>query len=110
MGDEMQLSNERAGMVSSAIFMIGIGVLFYTGYWWPGIMFVIGAAAIIQGLVSGHGWYSFQAGVWTIGMGVWAILNYNIAIMFVVLGVSMLYSAIFKPPFLKKPYVDNSLE
>lgn len=106
----MHFSDERSGMVSPAIFMIGMGVLFYTGYWWPGIMFVIGTAAIVQGLVAGRGWYAFQGGLWTIGIGVWAIFHFNIAVMFVVLGVSMLYSALFKPPFLKKPYVDNSLE
>jgi hypothetical protein len=31
--------------VSSGIFLIGLGILIYTGWWWPGIMFVIGLAS-----------------------------------------------------------------
>lgn len=47
--------------ISSGIFLIGLGILIYTGWWWPGIMFVIGLASgaelvfrgkIIAGLVS----------------------------------------------------------
>jgi hypothetical protein len=48
MTTEMQ-SNEvnkekkrMASGISGGIFLIGLGVLLYTGWWWPGIMFVIG--------------------------------------------------------------------
>ena len=32
--------------VGAGIFLIGLGVLFLTGWWWPGIMFVIGLTAM----------------------------------------------------------------
>ena len=45
----------QAGAISGGIFMIGLGVLVFTGWWWPGIMFVIGlsggAAAIFRGRI-----------------------------------------------------------
>jgi hypothetical protein len=31
--------------ISGGIFLIGLGILIYTGGWWPGIMFVIGLAS-----------------------------------------------------------------
>lgn len=42
-----------AGSISGGIFLIGLGVLLATGWWWPGIMVVIGlssgAALIFRG-------------------------------------------------------------
>ena len=42
-----------AGGISGGIFLIGLGVLLATGWWWPGIMVVIGlssgAALIFRG-------------------------------------------------------------
>lgn len=32
----------RASSISGGIFLISLGVLLYTGWWWPGIMFAIG--------------------------------------------------------------------
>jgi hypothetical protein len=39
----MNRRNHKSG-IAGGIFLIGIGVLVLTGYWWPGIMFVIGLA------------------------------------------------------------------
>jgi hypothetical protein len=30
--------------IAGGIFLIGLGILIMTGFWWPGIMFVIGLA------------------------------------------------------------------
>ncbi|HEV3164073.1 MAG TPA: hypothetical protein VGZ22_08580 [Isosphaeraceae bacterium] len=106
----MYVSNERSNQISSAVFLIGLGVLFATGYWWPGIMFVIGVTSIAHGLAQGHGWYAFQGAVWTIGLGVWFALGTNIATLFIIIGISMLVGALVRPPMFAKPQVDNSLE
>lgn len=34
-----------ASAISGGIFLISLGVLVYTGWWWPGIMFAIGLSA-----------------------------------------------------------------
>jgi hypothetical protein len=106
------MSNERAGEVTGGIWLIGLGILFYTGMWWPGIMFVIGVSAIAQGLVEGRGWYSFQGGLWSIAIGIWAYYKFNMAIFFVALGVSMVVMALARPPMFEKPkpFTDNTLE
>ncbi len=108
----MAMSSERAGQITGGVWMIGLGILFYTGMWWPGIMFVIGASAILQGLVEGRGWYSFQGGIWSIAIGVSALYHFNIAIFFVAMGVSMILMALIRPPMFAKPkpFTDNTLE
>ena len=50
----------KASAISGAIFFIGLGVLLITGWWWPGIMLVLGlsggAELIFRGkLVRGIG-------------------------------------------------------
>lgn len=105
------VSGQRANQISGAVWMIGLGILFITGRWWPGILIVIGAGSIAQGLAEGRGWYGFQGGLWAIGLGIWFWFGAPIGALFIVMGVSALLGAIFRPPFLhKKPTMDNSLE
>jgi hypothetical protein len=40
------------GAISGAIFLIGLGILWYFDFWWPGILFLIAIMAIIGGLVA----------------------------------------------------------
>ena len=107
----MKISAHQANAIGSAIWLVGIGVLIVTGYWWPGIMFLIGIYSIVQGLVEGRGWYAFQAGFWSIAVGVWALTNFNILAIFVTIALSGLIGAFFKPPmFAGKPEPDPSLD
>ena len=107
----MRFTQKQADGISAAIWLIGLGVLFATGFWWPGSMFLVGTASIVQGLVAGRGWYSFQGAVWTIGIGIWALFHFQIAVLLVILGVSALIGAFLPPPMLtRKPEVDRTLE
>ena len=44
------VSKARADQVSGGVFLIGLALLFMTGYWWPGILFVIGASTMARGV------------------------------------------------------------
>jgi hypothetical protein len=108
----MVMRQTRADEISSGVFLIGLGLCFYFGFW-PTIMFVIGASSIIQGLVQGRGWYAFQGATWTIGIGIWALMGFSLAGLFVMIGLSVIVAALVRPPFLQpkpKPFVDNTLE
>ena len=35
----------RASGISGGILLIGLGILLFSGWWWPGIMFAIGLSA-----------------------------------------------------------------
>jgi hypothetical protein len=91
--------------------MIGFAALLYTGYWWPGILFVIAVSSIVRGLVEARGWCALQGAIWMLAFGVWVLLHYHIAVLFVAIGVSMIVGALVRPPmFTKKPVIDTSLE
>jgi hypothetical protein len=54
----------RTTSISGGIFLIGLGILIYTGGWWPGIMFVIGLASGAELVFRGRinpGLFSFVA-------------------------------------------------
>src|SRR6185312_899691 len=101
-------NSNKANQISSAVFLIGLGMLFATGYLWPGIFFVIGASMLAQGLASGRGWYSLQGAIWMIGLGIWFALGSPIGALLVIVGVSVLVGALVRPPIFAKPHVDNS--
>ena len=63
------VSGQRANEISGAIWLIGLGILFVTGYWWPGILIVIGAGSIAQGLAEGAVGTVFKAAC---GRSAWA--------------------------------------
>lgn len=106
------MNPERANQLSGAVWLIGIGVLFVTGYWWPGVMFVVGVGMIVQGLAEGRGWYAFQAAAWMIGLGLWFALGWGVGALLIVIGISALIAAFTRPPLggKPKPVVDQSLE
>ncbi len=37
--------------ISGGVFLIGLGILFLTGTFWPGILFLVGISAIAGGLL-----------------------------------------------------------
>ena len=89
----MNLSDERAGQITGGLWLIGLGLLFYSGQWWPGILFLIGISSIVQGLVEGRGWYAFQGGFWCFLIGFWAYFHYSLPMLFVGIGASMILGA-----------------
>lgn len=91
---------KRASDISGGVFMIGLAVLFLTNYWFPGILFVIGAASIAQGLAKGRAWYGMQGALWTIGIGLVFAFGFSLPLLFLLIGASMVVGSIWKPPFL----------
>lgn len=49
-------SKQRSEQIFGGSFLIGLAILFITGYWWPGIMFVIGISMIIRSVSEGQSW------------------------------------------------------
>jgi len=107
---EFRGQQRQANALISGIWLIGLGVLFATRWWWPGIMFIIGITAIVQCWVKGHPLYAMHSGFWAIFIGFWAVFKFSMAFFFVGLGAYVILSALFGPTPLRKPYVDNTLE
>jgi len=106
----MWWNSERANAVTGGIWLIGLGVLFATKFWWPGILFLAGITAIVQGSARGAGWAPLHGGLCFILIACWAMMRFNLTIFFVALGVYVIIAALTKPGPFRKPYVDQSLE
>ncbi|GAB4572197.1 MAG: hypothetical protein Kow0077_10910 [Anaerolineae bacterium] len=96
------MQRQHAEQVAGGVFLIGLAVLFMTGAWWPGIMFVIGASSLARGLAQGNNWHTMQGGLWMIGIGLMFLFGFNIGVLLLVIGLSMLFGYMFRPPFLDR--------
>ena len=43
----------KADAIGGAIFFVGLGILLLTGWWWPGIIVVIGLSSLVTSLLAG---------------------------------------------------------
>ena len=106
------MTRTRGDEISGAVFLIGLGCLFYLGFW-PGILFLVGAVMIVRGLANRRSLETFQAAAWVIGVGIWALLEWSVGGLFIMIGVGMLISVVFRRPSafgVPKPKVDNYLD
>ena len=53
---------KQASGISGGIFLIGLGILMITGWWWPGIMVVIGLSGGAEQIFRGR----TNSGIWTL--------------------------------------------
>jgi hypothetical protein len=106
----MWWTSERANAVTGGVWLIGLGILFATRFWWPGILFLAGITAIVQGSARGTGWPSIHGGLWLILIACWVMTRFSMTVFFVALGVYVIVAALVKPSPFHKPYIDQSLE
>lgn len=91
------MRKEDADRVSGAVFLIGLGVIALINYWWPGIMFVIGASLIARGVVQGQAWQNATGALVVIAIGlVFALQDFIGGVNFwplvlIALGLFMLF-------------------
>jgi hypothetical protein len=65
----MDFNKNRSDQTFGGVMLIGLALLFLTGWWWPGIMFVIGAALLARGQVEGTPWNENTAALAVLGVG-----------------------------------------
>ena len=106
----MWWDSQRANAVTGGIWLIGLGVLIATRFWFPGILFLAGITAVIQGSARGGGWQPIHGGLWLLLIGAWAMMRFNLVVLFVSLGVYVIIAALMKPSPFHKPYIDRTLE
>jgi hypothetical protein len=93
----------KADGISGGIFLICLGVLVYTGWWWPGIMVAIGLSSGASLIFRGQIWrgiLSFAFFV-SIPIGIWIITETQIPwtiigpLILIGIGVIVLVKALF---------------
>jgi ribosomal protein L40E len=90
--------NVQWGGIMGGLWLIGIAVLAVTGWWWPGIMVLVGISALVGGLESGGSWEqrwgAFQGAIWTFGIAVLAVTGWWWPGIMVLVGMSAILGAI----------------
>jgi hypothetical protein len=80
----------RTDEASSAIFLIGLGLLFVTGWWWPGMLFVIAASSMARVMSEGQPWTAATGALWMAAIGLVFMFHLNFGIIWIVFGFAML--------------------
>lgn len=90
----MQINRNQ---VSGGVFLIGLALLFITGFWWPGILFVIGVSSIARAVYEEEKhWTQASGGLWMIGLGLlfWlpGLFSFNFfALLLIGVGLFMIF-------------------
>ena len=61
------MTDKRAGEIFGGTFLIGLALLFITGWWWPGILYVIGIALMVRAVAQGKSWTEERGGLVVFG-------------------------------------------
>ncbi len=112
MGKDKQ---EKASQIGTGVFFVGLGILFISGWWWPGIMFVIAASILARTMVEGERWQSATGAFWLIGIGlffgipgltgdIWQVFP----LILIGIGLFMLFGCKYRPKVSGKRKNDDS--
>jgi hypothetical protein len=102
---EMDLK-KRASAISGGIFLISLGILIITGWWWPGIMLAIGLSGGAELIFRGKIWRGIGTIVFfsAIPLVVWAVqetgIPWGIVGPFILIGLGVI--ALVKVFYLKE--------
>ena len=96
-------SKSNADRVAAAVFLIGLGLLFsplagIVGGFWPGILFVIGAAVIARGIAEEQSWVGASSGLALMGLGIIFLIGFNLPLLLIVIGLILLFRHSFNAP------------
>ena len=105
MSEKQKNDQQRPEQVSGGVFLIGLALLFFTSFWWPGIMFVIGASMLARTISEGKPLQSNTGAFWVIGIGAFfwlpGLLSFSIGailpLILIGLGLFMLFGGEYRP-------------
>ncbi|MCY3574986.1 MAG: hypothetical protein OXG92_08345 [Chloroflexi bacterium] len=106
--------------VASGVFFIGLGLLFVSDYWFPGIFFVIAASKLAGAYAKGERWQAQGSAFWMIAIGlafalppvissVLGIKASFVALLCIGLGLLMIFSKDCRPQMPNKRKVDDGI-
>lgn len=84
--------------LTGGVWLIGLAVLFMTGWWWPGILVLIGLSSLLSGMARAQSPQArlgaLQGAVWMIGIAVIAAFGWWWPGMLVLIGLSAIMGAV----------------
>lgn len=93
------LSKRKSDALSNGVFLISLGILFYTNSWWPGILLAIWAALALRQYLTGRLYDLAISSFILIGLFLITVLKLDWAvlmpILFVVGGIYIIFREYF---------------
>ena len=89
------MPEKKAHSISNGLFLISLGILFYTGLWWPGILLAVWLAMASKQYLTGRYYDAFISSVVLLGLFMSTLINvkwaYLLPTLFIVAGVFLIY-------------------
>lgn len=93
------MSKKKADAISNGAFLIALGILFYTNYWWPGILVAIWISIGLRQFLTGRIYDLCISTVILLGLFVITISNFEWAVLlpvlFIVGGIYIIFREYF---------------
>ncbi|MFA6118688.1 MAG: hypothetical protein WCT85_05570 [Parachlamydiales bacterium] len=95
------MSRKKAHSLSFALFLIGIGIISYIKYWWPGIMLAIGLPIALRQYLLGRRFDMFVSLI--VFLGVYITVQFQIKwdiilpVLFTIGGIYVFFREFFGP-------------
>lgn len=99
---QAELTKIVAELIAAVIFIFGLLVLFLTGAWWPGFLFVLGTVSLAWSSVEERRWLNIQGAVWLYGLGTIFWAGFSLPLALILVGSSMVLAYLFRPPFMQE--------
>lgn len=92
-----------ADKLTGAIILIGLGFLFLTGSIFPGILFVVGIALLVKGILTQR--FHELRGAFVL-FAVWFVfaIGFNIGLLLILIGVGLLVGALSSGALSSEPF------
>ncbi|WP_165075711.1 hypothetical protein [Paludisphaera rhizosphaerae] len=103
-------TSESPSRLLVAVWLVGLGVLYASKRFWPGILFLAGATALIQAYYYPERRNTGRFGVFMILLGLWAMLRLSLPFLLIGLGVYLIFSSLSSMGAGRKPHVDQTLD
>lgn len=72
---------KKASAISNGIFLVSLGILLFTEFWWPGILLALWATIASRQYLSGRLYYALSSSVILLGLFIAALINFNFDIL-----------------------------
>jgi hypothetical protein len=91
----------RWGGISGGVFLLGLALIAWMNWWWPGILVLVGVMAFVSSLAAGRDsaqrWGGVQGGVFLLGLALIAWMDWWWPGILVLVGVMAILGAALRP-------------
>lgn len=93
------LTKRKADAISNGAFLIGLGILLFTNYWWPGILLVLWVSLFLRQYLTGRFYDTLISTIILVGLFIVSFIKLNwsvlIPVLFVIGGIYLIFREYF---------------